>query len=119
MEGCQALPEKVLEKVRELSERASKIKEAIIEGILSVEVDVFYHEDGTPYDPSTMQDAWGIGAHSGAAGSNAAEIICSTGLGVRYITRDRHSSAGEPDQGKKEAVLKPKVLLPSALEVVN
>ncbi|TEB37931.1 hypothetical protein FA13DRAFT_1725555 [Coprinellus micaceus] len=118
MEGCQALPQKVLEKVRELSERASKIKEAIIEGILSVEVDVFYHEDGTLYDPSTMQDAWDIGAHSGAAGSSAAEIICSTGLGVRYITRDRHSSAGERGQGK-EAVLKPKVLLPSALEVVN
>ncbi|KAJ3508524.1 hypothetical protein NMY22_g16586 [Coprinellus aureogranulatus] len=112
------VPQKVREKVEELVERALKIKEAVTEGILSAEVDVFYHLGGALYNRASMRDAYDMGRSTHAQRSSTEDtIICSTGLGVQIIKKDGIATEEHPGgRGRKEVVLKPKVLLPSALE---
>ncbi|KAJ2922253.1 hypothetical protein H1R20_g14839, partial [Candolleomyces eurysporus] len=102
------LPTKVNEKLRELAQKARKIKEMAFEGILSTDVRTFYPSVEDRYDPSTMQDG-----HDTGKVEAGGRIICSTGLGVEAVAKRRDPSTQE--KTRRLVALKSSVLLASTL----
>ncbi|KAF6748678.1 hypothetical protein DFP72DRAFT_915789 [Ephemerocybe angulata] len=105
----------VNKKVAEITGRALNIRETVIEGILSTEVQITRPSRGTPYDPTKMQDAHDLGK-SPKKSLDQQPIVCSTGLGVCCIVREEKPDGSKEVTRGSEAVLRAMVLLPSTLE---
>jgi hypothetical protein len=97
--------------------KAGKIRDMLFKGVLSTHIEVFDYEGD--FDPPTMQDAYEVpekrelaprGGQANVVGYGP--IVCSTGLGLRCVSRGSRSSG---DVLRWEVVLKPKVLLCSTL----
>ncbi|TEB37945.1 hypothetical protein FA13DRAFT_1725575 [Coprinellus micaceus] len=120
----EALETRVLEQVvhrrlTDMTVKAGQIREVIYTGIRSTHIEIFFYEGGREFDPTIMQDAYEVperqvltskGGRETAIGRGP--IVCSTGLGLRCVTKSRRpSSSGF----RRDVLLKPKVLLCSTL----
>ena len=101
------VPTKVKEKLREMAEKAQRIKEMVFEGVLSTDIQTIYYSSKDQYDTATMLDAHDTGKAEAGRG-----IICSTSLGVVADTWRRDRSTRKT----RTVILKSSVLLVSTLE---
>jgi hypothetical protein len=104
-------------KLDEIDLKAAKVKEAIAGGVLSVDLEIFAHTRGIPFKATEMRDAFeqpgkGRGAEKQ---HHEDQIVCSTGLGMRRITREPRESDPSSMRRKREVILKTKVLMHSTL----
>ena len=104
------LPEIVTEKLSQIQQKALKVREMSMEGIISADVEVFRAPTKRGFNPASMQDAY----DSPDIPPNDI-VICQTGLGLRYLKRASPSSSAAQTQRKTEIILKAKVLLASTL----
>ena len=88
-----------------------KLKEAVIEGITSTEMVPSMWVAGQPYHPAEMDSAYPDPTDPDFVNR---PIVCTTDLGVQRlaVTRMKDGSVSR----KFETLLKPKVILPSALD---
>lgn len=110
---------KVLEHVArkrivDMTAKAGKIRDMIFRGILSTDVEVFSYKSSRDFDSATMQDAYEVPERPGSTSRvkpvGGGPIVCSTGLGLRYVIRRPNSTSSG---SRREVVLKSKVLLHS------
>ncbi|KAJ3513954.1 hypothetical protein NMY22_g14894 [Coprinellus aureogranulatus] len=107
-------PDLALERLSEIRAKALKIREMLNEGILSVEMEVFRVAEKAPYRSEGMQDAYETGK-SPPPGRSADTVVTTTSLGLRRVKRVPIPSNPSKKGRSYDIVLKPKVLLLSAL----
>ncbi|KAF6752174.1 hypothetical protein DFP72DRAFT_815577 [Ephemerocybe angulata] len=106
------------ENLGEIMKKAVGLRDAVVHGVLSVEMEIIHANKGIQFNPTTMQDAFDIGQNRSAGVPEKQTVLCGTSLGIWCVKRNK--SASTPgNQRMKEVVLKAKVLLPSALEHVK
>ncbi|KAJ3521282.1 hypothetical protein NMY22_g12378 [Coprinellus aureogranulatus] len=104
----------------ELDAKSVKVREAIAEGVVSADLEVFRYPRETAFNPAEMRDALETGGGRNKPIVESVEgsdrIVCSVGLGIRQIRRELCSSnSSGSGVRRKEVILKPKVLLYSTL----
>ncbi|TEB37928.1 hypothetical protein FA13DRAFT_1725552 [Coprinellus micaceus] len=120
--GREALPANRLEeviggKLNQVATKTLRVKEAIAEGVLSVDVEVFSCTMNVEFHPSSMRDAWGNPGRYRKSGDPAEGdlVVCPTGLGLCRIIQEPRTSDPSRVRKKQETLLKTKVLLYSTL----
>lgn len=89
-----------------------KLKEAIIEGVTSTEVVPSVLPEGHPYDPAEMDSAYPDPTDPDMVKK---PIVCTVDMGVRLLVTSQ-AVGGRSSSRSWETILKPKVILPSALD---
>ncbi|TEB37944.1 hypothetical protein FA13DRAFT_1725573, partial [Coprinellus micaceus] len=107
-------------KLDQVATKALRVKEAITEGVLSVDVQVFLCAMNAEFHPSAMRNAWADPGRSRKSGDTAERdlVFCPTGLGLCRIVREPRTSDPSRVRKKQEILLKTKVLLYSTLNRV-
>ncbi|KAF6752154.1 hypothetical protein DFP72DRAFT_905071 [Ephemerocybe angulata] len=118
----------IADKVKTLMSKSLGIREMVMQGVLSAEVEVVFPQKECWFDESCMTDTYALdGGGSSRAGAKAKKhqemggagrdtfkrAVCATALGV---TCSKPKAKVEGEGAKAELVLKPKVLLYSTLE---
>ncbi|KAF6748677.1 hypothetical protein DFP72DRAFT_915787 [Ephemerocybe angulata] len=102
------------ENLDEIMKKAIGLRDAVVHGVLSVEVEIIRANQGIQFNPATMQDAFDIGQDRNAGVPERQMVLCGTSLGIWCVRRNKSASTSG-NQRMKEVVLRAKVLLPSAL----
>jgi hypothetical protein len=89
-----------------------KLKEAVIEGVTSTEMVPNLLPESHPYDPAEMDSAYPDPTDPDMVKK---PIICTVDMGVRRLVTSQ-PIGGRTASRSWETILKPKVILPSALD---
>jgi len=108
---AQTLAASIQSRLMTVEASIMKLKEAVIEGVTSTDVVPYMHGPGQAYDPEEMESAYPDETDPEFVGR---PIVCSTDMGVKRLVVVRGPD-GNPLK-KYETLLKPKVILASALD---
>ncbi|KAI0034230.1 hypothetical protein K488DRAFT_77385 [Vararia minispora EC-137] len=92
---------------------ACKLARVVKEDIMSTNFELLFVEQGAPFVPDEMTNAYaGFGAARGA-------VLCTTELGLQCLTRKRVKRDCEEDETTARTLLLPKVILESVAQVLD
>ncbi|KAG7450058.1 uncharacterized protein BT62DRAFT_992067 [Guyanagaster necrorhizus] len=97
----------------EVAKKLVRLDRAMGEGLISKDVAAGWIPGGTPFNPSIMENAFG--KSSGVSAEDYVLSTCDLGLVLMQVIKDREG-AGSNTEVESQVLLKPKVVLFSALE---
>lgn len=99
-------------RIQGIEQSIIKLKEASMEGVISTEIVPVVLPESHPYDPAEMDSAYPDPTDPDMVKK---PIVCTVDMGVRLMVTPQ--PVGERSASRKwEMILKPKVILPSALD---
>ncbi|KIL66424.1 hypothetical protein M378DRAFT_160884 [Amanita muscaria Koide BX008] len=104
------LPPEHQEDVEEIAKMALKFRQIVSKEVKSMDLVTYTVPSDTPFDPSQMDDTEGSVDETGCD-----RVVCTLQMGLQYRKR---AELGKPGGGGQQCglTLKPKVVLPAALE---
>jgi hypothetical protein len=110
----ETITARFVERLTIIGKMALRLSKAIGEDITSCEIEVAYLLPDTVFNHSTMNDAFGKpSTKNGEASANDKQLLCTTDLGL--VSGVKEMVDGK-SRWRETVLLKPRVLLESALE---
>ncbi|KAF8632442.1 hypothetical protein AX15_001884 [Amanita polypyramis BW_CC] len=106
------IPPQYEEKIDDIAKKALELHNIIGKGVTSRDLDVYTILSESPFDPAGMDNAYGKG---GRDSTSQCPVLCTVDMGLRYKRIVMPGTSGD-EQEEAGTVLKPKVVLVSALD---